>query len=391
LQQNNFNKREPILSFGQKNYRDWSVIAVGVLELKALLFIWGFSQFGFKATAWDNWYSIWNRWDSVHYQRIAEHFYTQANIPLAEFQFLSHFPPLYPSLMAALHWAGLPLVFAAFAITITAAVLGSCLLYELVLLEFNNRAAAFRAVIFMNIFPTAYFTNTPYSDSLYIALTLLAFYCLRTGKQVHFSALTMGFAILTRVVGITLIPVLLVSMAQKFRQKELSYKQVAALLFPIGAFLLYLLLNYLAYGNPLFFLVDSANQAHTVKLGFLPFRETITTLLTFYERPATLIKDHSFMINLGWNSAFVLMATFLSLCFIKKLPAVYSVYAFGYLFFISSMSWAISNARYVLAIFPIYIGLGLIENRVISMSIMAIYIAGLLYFSRIFVLGSWAF
>lgn len=374
-----------------KNYRDWCVIIVGVLEFKVLLFLWGIFQFSFDMYPGETWYSIWNRWDSIHYQRIAEHFYTPAGLNEADFHFLSHFPPGYPILIDLINLTGLSMVASAFIISIASAALASCVLFELVLEEFKNRNAAFRAVIFMNIFPTAYFTNVPYSDSLYILLSLVAFYFLRVGGYVNRSAIMMGLAIITRVVGITLIPALVVALLENIRQNENACKRLVVVFIPLIFMALYLALNYVYYGNMLFFLKDSATQVHTVKLGFLPFREAITNFLILCKDPVLYVNDNNYMMTSGWNSIIVLAAALFSLCFIKKLPLVYSVYAFGYLFFISSMSWGISGARYVLAIFPLYIGFGLIENRIISITSMGLSVILLLYFSRIFLLGSWAF
>lgn len=243
----------------------------------------------------------------------------------------------------------------------------------------------------MNIFPTAYFTNVPYSDSLYILLSLAAFYFLRVGNHVNRSAITMGFAIITRVVGITLIPALLVGLLENIRQNKNAFKRLLVVFISLISMALYLALNYIYYGNILFFLKDSATQVHTVKLGFLPFREAVTNFLVLCKDPVLYMNDNNYMMTSGWNSIIVLAAALFSLCFIKKLPLVYSVYAFGYLVFISSMSWGICGARYVLAIFPLYIGLGLIENRIITMTIMGLSVILLFYFSRIFVLGTWAF
>lgn len=374
-----------------KKYRDWGVIAFGVLEFKALLFLWGISQFNFDAYPGETWYSIWNKWDSIHYQRIAENFYTAVGLNQQDFYFLSHFPPAYPTLIAFVHWLGPSLVISALVISITSAILASCVMFELVLADFNNRHAAFRAVIFMNIFPTAYFTNVPYSDSLYIFLSLTAFYFLRVGNQFNKSAIMMGFAMLTRVVGVTMIPGLLVGLFENIRQHKSSYKILVAMLIPIVSMALYLCLNYVYYDNMLFFLKDSATQSHTVKLGFIPFRESVTNFQLFWNSPLERLKDNNFMMTAGWNSFFVLTAAVVSLFFIKKLPLVYSVYTFGYLCFIASMSWGISNTRYVLAIFPLYIGLGLIQNRIISMTCMGLFLILLFYFSRLYVLGGWAF
>ena len=83
------------------------------------------------------------------------------------------------------------------------------MLYKLTLLEFKNKQSAFLAILFFNLFPTSYFTNSIYSESLFLLLTITCFYYLRKENFILVAILASG-AILTRNVGLVLIPLFLV-------------------------------------------------------------------------------------------------------------------------------------------------------------------------------------
>ena len=105
---------------------------------------------------------IWRRWDTVHYVHIARDGYGTD----PERVFLIMWPPLYPWLMRGFRWlpgsylgAGLFISFVSY----LAAVIG---LYRLVGLDFP-RDTAMRAVIYISIFPAAYFFHAAYTEALF--------------------------------------------------------------------------------------------------------------------------------------------------------------------------------------------------------------------------------
>ncbi len=144
---------------------------------------------------------VWARWDSVWYLTIAEHGYHGAAQTLA-------FWPLYPLLIAGLGTllGGHDLL--AGVLISLAAALGALVMLERLGAPLVGLPAARRAVLYLALFPTAFFLGAVYSESLYLALTLAAFLAAERGRFLAAGGAA-GLAILTRVAGVALLPALL--------------------------------------------------------------------------------------------------------------------------------------------------------------------------------------
>jgi hypothetical protein len=120
------------------------------------------------------------RWDSVWYLRIAESGYGDS-APRAAFF------PLYPLLIRALATpagaAPASLLAASFAISLAAFVVALTLLHRLVTLELG-RSLATPTLLLLAVFPAALYFGAPYSESLFLLVSVGAFYAARTGSWV---------------------------------------------------------------------------------------------------------------------------------------------------------------------------------------------------------------
>lgn len=101
------------------------------------------------------WLEPWQRWDTPQYQAIAERGYSA-------FDTAYFTPPLYPFLMGGLAFlfGGNTLLSGLF---ISGVAFLGCLLviHKLVQLEFGNADLAMRAVIYMAVYPAAFFLQLP--------------------------------------------------------------------------------------------------------------------------------------------------------------------------------------------------------------------------------------
>ncbi|MGI9111797.1 MAG: mannosyltransferase family protein [Gaiellaceae bacterium] len=144
---------------------------------------------------------VWARWDSDWYLRIAEQGYSGAPSSTPAFF------PLYPGLVALLgrllagHY-----VLAGVLLSLAACAVAFVLLHRLARVRLGEEAAG-RAVLYLAIFPTALFLQAVYSESLYLALALAAFLLAERGRFLGAGVAT-GLAMLTRPVGIALLPAL---------------------------------------------------------------------------------------------------------------------------------------------------------------------------------------
>lgn len=365
-------------------HRDITLLLLTMLAVKTVLLVWAWTM----TDAQGNVLEIWNRWDARAYQTIAISGYDAENIAPDYRAFLSHFFPLYPLTIALAKTAfGLPALQAAMAISLISILLASFFLYRLVLHDFGNKRTAFLAVLFLNLYPLSYFTVAPYAESLFLLCVILSFFLLRQKRYLLASWAASG-AFLAKVAGIALLPVYLWSfLTQPAKRKQFLFPLSAVL----AAFGIYVMLNAVYFGNAFFFFTEKESFNETKRL-IIPFREMASDLLTLAGHPFDRFRDQTFMMTRGWNALFTVFALLVTAYGVRKrIPIEYTVYALGSIIFFASFSWGISNARYTLPIFPMFIALALIKNRLALFGIAAVFAALLLSFTRTFTSGAWAF
>lgn len=131
---------------------------------------------------------------------------------------------------------------------LTGAVLAH-LLFLLGLLLLHRTARAFehddedadRAVFYLGIFPASYFFSLPFTESLFLCLTVGSIYAARRERWLV-AGLLGALASATRVNGVLLLPALAVLYWQQQRRAGLSLNVFALLLVPLGlvAYMIYL-------------------------------------------------------------------------------------------------------------------------------------------------------
>ena len=136
------------------------------------------------------------RWDSTWYLGIADSGYSGPS---------TAFFPLYPLLVRGLAAAGSPgaLLVAAYAVSLVSLFAALYLMHRLVTLEFGAEVAR-RSVLLLALFPGALWFGAPYSESLFLLLSVAAFYFARTGRWA-FAGLAAGLASATRSAGLVLL------------------------------------------------------------------------------------------------------------------------------------------------------------------------------------------
>ena len=151
---------------------------------------------------WHNAIDATERQDAVWYLRLADEGWSTDDASAAFF-------PLYPLTVRAAAWILPGDELLAALLVSNLAFLGALLaLFALTAEAFGERIAR-RAIVVAAIFPTSFFFLAPYTESLFLALSILAFREARHdrwGRVAVFGAL----AALTRSVGILLVPALLI-------------------------------------------------------------------------------------------------------------------------------------------------------------------------------------
>src|SRR6266481_4394628 len=207
-------------------------------------------------------FTSWNRWDAANYVRIAQFGYQRV--------YDTAFFPLFPLLISAIaHLLGSWSYLLVGTLLSNAALLGSLFVIYQLAVESQGEQVAGRTLLYLCIFPTAFFFFAAYNESLFLLLTASAFLAMR--RQKWWLAGILGFlAALTRSAGLFLvIPFLwelwmaretIIGSEQSTMRKLLDIlpRVLPLVLIPLGT-LLYCVYCWKAFNNPFAF---AAVQSH---------------------------------------------------------------------------------------------------------------------------------
>ncbi len=353
-----------------------------VLWVKAMVFVFGMvvgDTVGQRTypVFWDR-FAFWSAWDAPHYLDIARNGYVTTGDAANWIVFF----PAYPYATRVLDWvAPGGLLTAAFLVSGIASVAAALLLAWLVRIDGGDRAQATRAVWFLLIFPTAYFLHLPYTESLFVALTLGAFVAARTGHWAV-AGIVGAFAAMTRVSGVLLIPALMVEAYLQYRRTgrlDRSFLWIGCIGLGLAV---YLGINQYYFGDPLYF------QSVQERVWFRHLEDPYTSVVNLVKSlpgqsaGSLLVPELLFLVG-----GFV--AGLLAWRFTRPSYAVWVV--LNVLLF-ASTSWIQSTPRYAITLFPIFLMLAMVSRRQgVLLALTSGSMAMLAWFTALFALGHWAF
>ncbi|MEA2516487.1 MAG: hypothetical protein QOG16_325 [Actinomycetota bacterium] len=143
---------------------------------------------------------IWTRWDANHFVVVAEHGWSG---PIAEAARPAAFFPLYPLAMRAGMAIGLAPIAAGLLVSTIATYIACVFLIKLADAEIGPGAGR-RAAMYLLLFPTAVFLAAPYSESLFLAGAIPAFYLARQRRWL-LASIPAAVAMSARAAGIFLL------------------------------------------------------------------------------------------------------------------------------------------------------------------------------------------
>lgn len=313
---------------------------------------------------------VWQRFDTLWYLKIATRGYSPEDGSTVYF-------PLYPLLIRVGGKILLGNYLLAALIISNLAYIGLLFYLYRLTTSLLEEETARRTVIYLAIFPTAFFFLAGYTESLFLLFTLAAFWYAHQRRW--WLAGILGFlASLTRMQGVILILPLLYFYFKEERRVRPAL--LALFLIPLGtaAFLLYQ--NYL--GASLFDVYQSRLHAQFV----LPWDNIIATVLKILSPEGTFIN----VINLIMTFVFLAM-TIISF---RALPLAYSLYMALTMFVLlwrrTTVQPLVSMSRYVLTLFPAFIIWGRWgRNPWVNRLIVYPSLALLIYLCGQFVIWGW--
>jgi len=361
--------------------REMRMLAI-VISIKALLFLFAVQSYQVlqnqRVVGLRGWLEIWNRWDSVNYQKLAQFGYS-AN---GELQPLLVFYPLYPWTVRLFTYVTRDYLVSAFIVSTLASLVTAILLQRLVELDYSKELAQ-RAVWLLFIFPTSYFLHIGYTESLFLMLALACVFAARKQRWL-LAGLFGALACMTRANGLILLPVLVAEAGHQYwntRRWRWGWLWIGTVCLGFAG---YLLLNKHVTGDP--FAFTSLMQRFFSKSLSAPWTGIDNAIGSLSRDPteAEMIGTQEVLfITLG------LVCTIVS--WIKLRPA-YSVWMTGNWLLFVSVSFVLSVPRYTLTMFPIFILFSMLAARRVWLAVITIWsILYLSFFASVFAWGRWAF
>ena len=286
------------------------------------------------------------RWDSNWYLDIVKNGYQRkTNDTLSNLVFF----PLYPFLITVISFVTQGNIVLIGWIVSSIFLILSCMIFLKLVEEFHTDVVQpLHAIFLLLIFPTAFFLNAVYTESLFLFLSVSAFYF--TFKRQYVWAGVFGFlAALTRVTGILLFLPLVIHVWMLWRNDGALVKKMWALaLIPCGT-TVFFLYHWIFYGDPLlFFTIESAwgrsfaiNRDHFVFL------------------------THAAQANLLLDVFYLVFGIGVSMYLLRIKQYAYGIYMLSTIGVAVASGTLMSIGRYILVLFPIYIVGAMIKNDMI--------------------------
>jgi hypothetical protein len=301
-------------------------------------------------TPWIYIISIWQRWDARWYELIAQSGYHNGSGTDAFF-------PLYPlltrgvSLLTFGHNPGGNVIWAQLVVSSIAFFFAVGLLYKLMRLDVGPVTAQL-AVLLLVFFPTGFFLLAPYTESLYLALSVGAFYLARRGHP--WAAGLVGFAAaLTRTQGVLLAPALAWEyIRQRRRHGKWPGTALLAAGLPVLALVVFTEYLHRSVGDPASALAIQEAWGYAITAPWDAMAASWDNVRLSSNLPEAL----NFVSLIGFGLLVVWMVR-------RRLPFSYVLYSVPYLgvLFFRKMYYSplLSDSRFTLMLFPCFLVLAM--------------------------------
>jgi hypothetical protein len=331
-------------------------------------------------------YYRYGKGDISHYFNIARFGYVNVENDL---RLNIVFFPLFPWLLRTGHLVIRNYAVVGMLINIPLTFLSGVMLYDLVKPRFGHDEAA-RAVKYLLLFPFAFYLFAPMTEALFLFLTIAVFYLMKRKDYALIFLAAFG-AGLTRSLGAVLIVPIVIEAGRMIffeKDKRAAIKMVVCALAPICALGVYLIINYVVYGDPLMFMTFQRTHWHQ-NIDFF-----WNTAVYLPDAAAHYWRNGQFGLFMGFAVSGVVSMGFVMALIVygaKKLHPTYTAYAVAYFVVAFGATWLISAPRYSMVIFPIAMAMArLTRNKWLDRLFTTLYTTGFVVYLFYFIEGSWA-
>ncbi|HSL21771.1 MAG TPA: mannosyltransferase family protein [Vicinamibacterales bacterium] len=335
---------------------------------------------------------IWDtfaRWDSGWYFTIARYGYEWVEGGRSNIAFF----PLYPLLMRYLGLAfgggRVNLFLAGIIISWASFVLAMVMLYRLAKVELgDDEERARHALVYAAVFPFAFFFGVVYTESLFLLLSVTAFYGFRTRRWM-LGAVAGALATATRANGVFMVPALALVAWREARGGDrrtllLASVAVAFTLAGVGSYSLYV---YSVSGHPFEWANTMArwNWQPGSTAGWQPLAQLVVALATRPYEHLTGSPQRVFdLMNAAAGIALLVATPFIW----RRFGIAYALLILVNLYVPLSSGALEGVGRYAAVLFPFPLWLATIESRTIRAGLLAtfgmFYGIGLAMFTKVY-------
>jgi Gpi18-like mannosyltransferase len=288
----------------------------------------------------DQIFGIWHQWDSKHYYDIAANGYRKPNEGTTLV-----LPPLLPMLIRVGGWFTGSLMSGGVLMATLISFLPGLLMYQLARCDLGEEDA-FRAMLILFLFPSAFFIHIVYTEGLFLATSLGAFLSARRGNW-RAAAIFGVLAGLTRINAFILAPALLFE-AWGDSTKGRFPRILAAFSVFIGV-AVYLWINYATAGDPLAFVTVQRNSFY--RTFAWPWQGAMSVWLL-----AKAGGSNSMMNGVIQLLCIPLLLAACVIAALRQRPS-YAIWTIGQVLVFTAQGFWLSLPRLALVLFPAFIWL----------------------------------
>lgn len=322
------------------------------------------------------WLTSLAQFDGIHYLTIVEKGYVGTGLIQAFF-------PLYPLLIKMFSLGLINPVWVGMLISLFCFICGSFLLIKLILIDYH-KDIAYKTLLLMLLFPTAFFFGAVYNEGFFFFLTVAVFYLSRKHHW-WLAGIVGALAAATRFVGVFLVFALVYEYyiySKENRGK--SFFIYTATLLPIVGLFSFMIYLQLTFGDPLlFFHVQNAFGANRESSGLvIPLQVFYRYIKIFFNLQAD--KHLIFIVVQEFISA--LGGIILGVVGWYKIRRSYILYALPALITPMLTGTFSSLPRYILPLFPYFLVLVLTCKRqvfwVLALIFAILQVVNLIFFTQ---------
>jgi len=285
--------------------------------------------------------------DAAHYLDLARDGYLQAPFDLnnSRSQKFAFFP-LFPLVLRLVGQVTQDVVLWGAALCNLFFFVALVLLYKLTLAFGYDESVARRTIFYLAIFPASYFFSAPFTESLFVLLTVASFYAAR--REHWWAAGVIGLlASATRLTGVFLLPSLAILSWQMYRSLQVK-KILGLLLIPFGLFS-YMFYSWWLSGDALAFKHAAQFWQRRPSIFFL------NTLIRYLIHPYQIAESWNFHLL---NAAAALLCFVCVYLLVRRREWALALYTFMSIAVPLSSGILQSLERYTMGFFPVFIALG---------------------------------